>query len=164
MIKAPEIKILDKNAEYYGVPTSTLMENAGKAIADFIYKKLKPKNENIIIFCGTGNNGGDGFVAARYLLKNYNVTIFLVGKENDIKTDISKENFYKLKKMDIKIYQINSLKLIDKILSKNDIIIDSILGIGLKGSLSEPYIGLVNKINKSKKNNCFSGCTNRIWM
>jgi len=151
MISGTEIKVLDKNAEYHGVPTSILMENAGKGVADFIKKKIKPKVEDIIIFCGTGNNGGDGFVAARYLAENYNVTIFLIGKENDIKTEISKNNFKKLKKMEIKIYDINSLKLVDKILSKNNIIIDSILGIGLEGNLREPYLSLVNKINKAKK-------------
>lgn len=151
MLPVTEIKVLDINAEYQGVPTSVLMENAGKAVADFVNKKLKPRNKEILIFCGTGNNGGDGFVAARYLSENYNVTIFLVGKESDIKTVISKDNFKKLKKMKIKIYDIDSLKLVGKLLLKNNIIIDSILGIGLKGNLKEPYIGLVNKINNAKK-------------
>ena len=151
MISGTEIKVLDKNAEYHDVPTFTLMENAGKGVADFINKKLKIKNKNIIIFCGIGNNGGDGFVTARYLAENNNVTIFLIGKENDIKTDISKNNFKKLKKIKIKIYDIKSLKLVDKYLLKNNIIIDSILGIGLKGNLREPYLSLVKKINKAKK-------------
>jgi hydroxyethylthiazole kinase-like uncharacterized protein yjeF len=149
MISGTEIKVLDKNAEYHDVPTFTLMENAGKGVADFINKKLKIKNKNILIFCGIGNNGGDGFVTARYLSENNNVTIFLIGKENDIKTDISQNNFKKLKK--IKIYDIKSLKLVDKLLLKNNIIIDSILGIGLKGNLREPYLSLVKKINKAKK-------------
>jgi len=151
MISGTEIKVLDKNAEYHGVSTSTLMENAGRGVADFIFKKLKPKNKDIVIFCGTGNNGGDGFVAGRHLSENYNVTIFLIGKENDIKTSISKDSFKKLKKLKVKIYDINSLKQVDKIISKNDIIIDSILGIGLEGGLREPYKSLVYKINKSKK-------------
>ncbi len=151
MLSGTEIKVLDKNAEYHGVPTHILMENAGKGVADFIKKKLKIKNKDILIFCGIGNNGGDGFVTARYLAENNNVTIFLVGKENDIKTDISKNNFKKLKKMKNKIYDINSLKLADKFLLKNNIIVDSILGIGLEGNLREPYLSLVKKINKVKK-------------
>ncbi|MDH7507587.1 MAG: NAD(P)H-hydrate epimerase, partial [Candidatus Thermoplasmatota archaeon] len=122
MLPLTEIKVLDINAEYYGVPTSVLMENAGKAVADFVDKKLKPKNKEIIVFCGTGNNGGDGFVAARYLSLNHNVTVFLVGKKNDIKTVISKDNFKKLKKIKIKIYEIDSLKIVDKLLLKNNII------------------------------------------
>jgi len=139
MISGKEIKVLDKNAEFNGIPTINLMENAGKGIADFIINKLKPKGKNIIIFCGTGNNGGDGFVAARYLSKKYKVTIFITGTEKDIRTDISKLNFQKLKKIDIKIYNKNSMSKIEELLSKNNIIIDSMLGIGLSGDLREPY-------------------------
>src|SRR4030043_1693690 len=93
MLTGKEIHVLDINSEFYGVPTIKLMENAGKNIADFIDKKLKIKQKNIIVLCGTGNNGGDGFVAARYLSEKNNVTVFLLGKTNDIRTDISKKNF-----------------------------------------------------------------------
>lgn len=150
MITGKEVRVLDKNAEYRDVPTSTLMENAGKSIADFIIKKLKPKDKDIAIFCGTGNNGGDGFVAARYLAKDYAVTVFLAGKESDIGTDISKNNFKKLKKLKIKIYDVGSLRSVDKFLLKNNLIIDSLLGVGLAGSLREPYLTLVKKINSAK--------------
>ena len=143
--------MLDINSEYHGVPTSTLMENAGKGVTDFIVKKLHPKNKNILIFCGTGNNGGDGFVAARYLAKNYNLTVFIAGKENEIRTDISKDNYKKLKKLKIKIYDISSLKMVDKILQKTDVVVDSMLGVGLSGELREPYLSLVKKINSAKK-------------
>ena len=115
MISATEVKVLDKNAEFHSISTSILMENAGRGVADFVNKKLKPKNKDILFFCGIGNNGGDGFVAARYLAVNYNVTIFLLGKDKDIKTEISKDNFKKLKKTKIKIYDIDSLKIIDKL-------------------------------------------------
>ena len=73
---------------FYGVSTSFLMENAGKSVADFIIQELNPRqHRNILVCCGTGNNGGDGFVAARYLSKKYNTSVFLTGKEQDIKTD-----------------------------------------------------------------------------
>ena len=151
MISGSEIRVLDRNAEYHGVPTSRLMETAGRGVADFVIKKLRPKSDDILLFCGTGNNGGDGFVAARYLAEDYNVTVFLTGKENDIRTDISRDNFKKLKKSKIKIYDISSLKIVDKLLLKNNLVIDSILGIGLSGSLREPYLTLVKKINNAKK-------------
>ena len=94
MIEPKEIKVLDKNAEYYGIPTLKLMENAGKNTAEFIFKKINPqKNCKILFLCGTGNNGGDGFVAARYLSKKYMITVFLTGKPEEIKTKISKENY-----------------------------------------------------------------------
>ena len=116
MIPGKEIHVLDKNAEFRGVPTITLMEKAGKGVADFVIGELKSV-KNILFFCGTGNNGGDGFVAARYLSEKYKVEVFLTDKENEIKTDISKKNFEKLKKADVKIYDVNSLKNIDGIIS-----------------------------------------------
>ena len=146
MISEKEVKVLDKNSEYFGVPNSKLMENAGKGVADYIINVLKPKNKKIIVFCGTGNNGGDGFVAARYLAKKYKVSVFLTGK--DIKTDISKSNFNKLKKTDVKIY--TKLSEVDKLLLDNAIVIDSLLGIGLSGDLREPFNTIVKKINSTK--------------
>ena len=149
MISGKEIKVLDKNSEYYGVPTKNLMENAGKGVANFIIDKLKPKYKDILFFCGIGNNGGDGFVAARYLSDTYNVTIFLTGKKEEIKTDISNKNFKKLK--NVKICEKGSLNKIDELLKKNYLIIDSMLGIGLTGGLREPYLTLVKKINTLQK-------------
>lgn len=151
MITGKEINVLDKNAEFYGVPTIKLMENAGKQIADFIINKFKRDYNEILFFCGTGNNGGDGFVAARYLACKYNVSVFLTGKDKDIQTVISKDNFQKLKKTDnVKIYDIDSLNKIDELFLKNKIIVDSMLGIGLKGNLREPYSIIVKKINLVK--------------
>ena len=89
MINWEEIHVLDKNAEFYGVPTTKLMENAGKHVAKFISDQLRIVTKNILVLSGVGNNGGDGFVAARYLSKKYNVTVFLTGKEQDIKTELS---------------------------------------------------------------------------
>jgi NAD(P)H-hydrate epimerase len=149
MLSGKEVHVLDKNSEYYGVPTSRLMENAGKAVADFIIKNIKPSNKSVIVFCGTGNNGGDGFVAARYLHNKFKVSVFLTGKET--KTDIAKENLSKLKDLDIEIYTLDHLDKIDNLLTENDIIIDAMLGIGLLGDLREPFSLIVKKI-LTKKN------------
>ena len=93
MLKSSEVKVLDLNSEYFGTAASTLMENAGKNVANFIINKVKPNNKNILILCGTGNNGGDGLVAARYLKDKYNVNLFLIETLNDIKSEISKKKF-----------------------------------------------------------------------
>jgi NAD(P)H-hydrate epimerase len=154
MISSEEIKVLDKNSEYYGVPANLLMENAGKGIADFVNKTIKPKHKEILFFCGIGNNGGDGFVAARYLSNKYTITILLTGKKEEIKTDISKINFNKLK--NVKIFDIKSLNKIDKLIEKNYLIIDSMLGIGLSGALREPYLTIVKKINLIKNKDIVS--------
>jgi len=146
MITGSEVKVLDINSDFYGVSTINLMENAGKNVADFVMNKLKPKK--ILVFCGTGNNGGDGFVAARHLSKKFEVTVFLTGNPEDIKTDLSKKNFKRLK--NVKIYNITSLEKIDELLDEHDLIIDSMLGIGLSGDLREPYKTIVKKINSLK--------------
>ena len=147
MITGKEIKVLDQNADYYGVPTHKLMENAGKGIADYINNHLKPKNKKILILCGTGNNGGDGFVAARHLHPRYNLSVFLTGEEHNIITDISKHNFTRLKKNKIPIFTLKNLSQLDNLLKNHDIIIDSMLGIGLHGTLREPFHTIVKKIN-----------------
>ena len=152
MLTGKEIHVLDINSEFYGIPTIKLMENAGKNIADFIDKKLKLKQKNIIVFCGTGNNGGDGFVAARHLSEKNNVTVFLLGRTNDIRTDISKKNFEKIKNnKKIKIYNITNTSKIVDLISKNDVIIDAMLGIGLSGEIREPYYTIVKNINNTQK-------------
>ncbi len=144
--------MLDSNSEYFGVPTFELMENAGRGLADFIMKNIDSKN--ILFFCGTGNNGGDGFVAARYLSKKYNVSVFLTGKE--INTKVAQENFSKLKKTNAKIYTNDNLNKIDNLIDENEVIIDSMLGIGLTGSLRVPIDTIVKKINSYEKKTIIS--------
>ncbi|MFW6121827.1 MAG: NAD(P)H-hydrate dehydratase [Petrotogales bacterium] len=146
MISGREVKVADKNSEYFGIPSTQLMENAGKGIAEFVTDNLKSKN--ILFFCGTGNNGGDGFVAARYLSEKYNVSLYLIGKK--IKTKVAKNNFNKLKKTSVIIYANDHLNKVDDLLTETDLIIDSMLGIGLSGSLREPFHTIVNKINSQK--------------
>ncbi|MEF8879747.1 MAG: NAD(P)H-hydrate dehydratase [Candidatus Thermoplasmatota archaeon] len=152
MISGKEIKVIDLNSEFYGTPPDILMENAGKGLSGFIDKKIKNKKKKILFFCGTGNNGGDGLVAARYLSKKYNVTIFLLAEhEDEIKTEISQKNYIKLKKTSAEILNLSSKKMIDDLLSKNEAIVDSMLGIGITGKPREPYKTIVEKINQIKE-------------
>ena len=146
MIPFKEVHVLDKNAEYFGVPTIQLMENAGKSVAKEIKIKF-PEGKNITIFCGLGNNGGDGFVIARYLTKDFDVKVILLGKSENIKSEISKENYEKIKNL-VKIYEYDNIDLIK--FSEADLFIDSMLGIGITGKLKEPYLTCVNYINSLK--------------
>lgn len=146
MIEWNEVKVLDINSEFYRTKTSELMENAGKSVANFVINNFRIKN--ILVICGTGNNGGDGFVAARYLSRKFKVVVFLVGHVEEIKTVISKRNFNKLKH--VELYDIDSLNKIDKLLHESELIIDAMLGVGLVGELKEPYKTIVEKINSLK--------------
>ena len=150
MIQAKEVHVSDINSEYYGTPAKDLMENAGKGVANFLTKKIKPKEKNVLVICGKGNNGGDGLVASRYLSKKYNVSVLLLGHQKEIHSKIATDNYKKLKKTNAKIFDISHLDQIDDLIDTNQVIIDSMLGIGITGDLREPYKRIVKKINEQK--------------
>jgi hydroxyethylthiazole kinase-like uncharacterized protein yjeF len=152
MISEAETKVLDTNSEYFGVPAAQLMENAGKGVAEYIRQIIKDTQKNILVLCGNGNNGGDGFVTARYLTQHYTVSVFLANPT--IKTEIARRNFQKLQTHNAKIY--DSLHDLDQLLVDNAIIVDALLGIGLKGELKAPYATIVQQINKTKNKTIFS--------
>ena len=146
MLSIQQMQNFDKHAQnILGIPALILMENAGANAARIINEKLNLKNKNIIIFCGTGNNAGDGLVFARHAKKHgANVTILLIKPE--LRTDETKTNHNIIKNLNIPV--------ITTIKNQNyDIAIDAILGIGLKGSVKEPYkkaIETFNNLNCTK--------------
>src|SRR2546422_6889932 len=64
MISPAEMRVLDRNAQYFGLSILELMENAGKAVADVARSEFGAAGKNVLVLCGTGNNGGGGPVAA----------------------------------------------------------------------------------------------------
>ncbi|MEM4728158.1 MAG: NAD(P)H-hydrate dehydratase [Thermoplasmata archaeon] len=148
MIPFEEVSVLDRNAQYLGVPTSQLMENAGKAVAEAVMNKYQLKHKKVLVLCGTGRNGGDGFVAARYLRVHCDVTVVLLGDEKSITSDLVRLNFSKIRG---KVRTLISPSNIGEIISSSDIIIDAMLGVGISGKLREPYASVVKRLNASKK-------------
>lgn len=133
--------VYDNNAVYYGYPMEKLMENAGKGIADFLLTKFG-KNKKIGFFCGLGNNGGDGLVAARYLLNSNQPVVYLTGEKKDIKTPEAKKNWQKFKGE--KIEQIKA----PEIPNDFDIIVECLFGTGIKGEIKQPYKLIIEKLNQ----------------
>ncbi|TEU08578.1 NAD(P)H-hydrate epimerase, partial [Candidatus Bathyarchaeota archaeon] len=79
-ITSKEMKAVEMNAEYLGVSRIQLMENAGRAVAEAVMDRFKKKTK-VVIACGPGGNGGDGFVAARHLAgAGYPVEVLLLGR------------------------------------------------------------------------------------
>jgi ADP-dependent NAD(P)H-hydrate dehydratase / NAD(P)H-hydrate epimerase len=88
IVSAAEMREIDKvTSEQFHVPSLTLMENAGTAVADFVLSQY-PWARRIGVICGKGNNGGDGFVAARKLLDSgREVRILLLGEPSELRGD-----------------------------------------------------------------------------
>lgn len=149
-VTASEMKEIDRiTIEERGIPAERLMENAGKALADETMKMLK--SGRITVLAGYGNNGGDGLVAARYLLnKSYKVSVVFVGKPKSF-TPESNSNLERLLSMGSTPSSIFSKVDSERIFSggKPDIIIDAIFGIGIKGGLDEFYTTIIDRINSS---------------
>ncbi len=140
-----------------GIPGPVLMENAGRSCAEFILEKLKSKtNPAVCIFCGTGNNGGDGFVIARHLRNNgVNVSIAICGAQNKIAGD-AKINLEILEKLGQTFEQLDLAnpeikKQIQQFAGEAEIIVDAIFGTGLSGQLNEQYKRLIDAINNLQK-------------
>src|SRR4030066_2570551 len=90
LVSSIQMKNVDaKSIEVYNIRSLELMEKAGLGSAEACKKILsEPKGKKIFIFCGKGNNGGDGFVIGRYLAKwKYKVQFFLLGKKEEVKGD-----------------------------------------------------------------------------
>ncbi|UCD92983.1 MAG: NAD(P)H-hydrate dehydratase [Methanobacteriota archaeon] len=148
MLAYEEVKVLDINSEYHGVPTIRLMENAGQAVADVVRKKFDVVGKSVLVVCGTGNNGGDGFVAARYLNEHCTVRVVLAKRTEDIQTAIATKNFARIEdEMEI----VESASNLGNMIRSADVIVDALLGIGISGKLREPHRSIVKRINKSKK-------------
>src|SRR5882672_3225737 len=80
-----EMSEADRRTIASGVSGQTLMENAGAAVAEAVMAR-QPTGSKVAIVAGTGNNGGDGFVAARHLRQaGYRVTVYLIGRRDSIK-------------------------------------------------------------------------------
>ena len=141
-VNVAQMRVLDANSSWFGVPVSELMENAGRAVA----AEANKLGESFLVICGPGNNGGDGFAAARYLKAKPHVFYFWPPKGQE-----ASENFAKAK--NYHPVQITNLKNYDfgRALSMSDVVIDAIFGTGVKGKMPEPIRSIIQTINNSGK-------------
>src|SRR5207245_8033633 len=88
IVSAAEMREIDRvTSERFGVPSLTLMENAGTAVTDFVVSQY-PSAKRIGVICGKGNNGGDGFVAARKLHQaGKDVRVLLLSERTELRGD-----------------------------------------------------------------------------
>ncbi len=142
MISAHEMRALEDNCS---IPKIILMENAGRAVCNILNEKFNLKDKNILIVAYHGNNGGDGFVAARHLCDDAEVDVLFVGDEKKLKEE-ALANFRKIENNE----KIQFLSLESMDFSDYDVIIDAIFGTGIAGEIKDPLASLISNLSKAK--------------
>lgn len=147
-----EARELDRIAiEEFKIPSIALMENAGQRVAEHLLSYYQ--GGQIVICCGKGNNGGDGFVVARYLDNHHlPVHVLLFSDPKDL-TDDAKLNYYIANKsgLMLTIVDDNNFKsVISTILPTASWIVDALFGTGLQGKVGSPFDRVIQAINDLK--------------
>lgn len=156
LVTASEMQKMDRQTiESFGIPGRILMENAGLGATRFFLKQFKnASNEKIGIAAGRGNNGGDGFVIARYLAqKGMRVTVYLLSERQKVKGDAA-DNLNLLFPLKIPVVEIPDQKSFSshKTAMRHEAIwIDAILGTGLKSDVKGFFKKVIDFINASNK-------------
>lgn len=152
LVNNSEMQTIDKWAQHsLGIPGAVLMENAGRGSVEVLRRYFDLKNLDVLIVCGKGNNGGDGFVIARHLRNNNsNVKIILLGRGDELKGD-ALLNYKILKKSKTEIIEVNSIPKLRKIFQHLHpaCIIDAIFGTGFKGVPEGIFYEAIKLINES---------------
>ncbi len=130
MISPLDANVLDRNAEDLGISVRELMDNAGMALAGVVDSTGL---NNILFICGSGNNGGDGYVAYRYLSSKADIMAFK-GPKSILCKEVAEG-------IDVKPYSVD--------FSKYDLIVDCVLGTGISGKLKPDYVDYINAVNSS---------------
>jgi ADP-dependent NAD(P)H-hydrate dehydratase / NAD(P)H-hydrate epimerase len=151
VVTAAQAHALDTRArERYGVSALILMENAGRQVAQEALSRMKMR-KRVVVVCGKGNNGGDGFVASRHLLcAGVKPEIFLVGRAADVRKQAG-TNLGVLLALGQAITELNAqtFTVFKKAVCDNALVIDALLGVGLKGNVTGLYKEVIDMVNAS---------------
>ncbi len=153
ILTAAEMREVDRlTTERYRVPSLTLMENAGKSVAEFLQARFGDlAQRRVVVLCGKGNNGGDGFVAARHLLKmGARPAVILFADPREVKGDAS-TNLKRWKKASDNLVVIRSASAWHAsraALASADMIVDALLGTGLRGPAEGLLAEVMHDVNR----------------
>jgi hydroxyethylthiazole kinase-like uncharacterized protein yjeF len=139
---------LDRGAEEkYGIVPLMLMENAGLAVYNVIREEFGVEGRKFAIFCGPGNNGGDGLVVARKILSSGGFPrVYLMSSPEEYR-GIAKQNYEILDSLPVEISLVESVAAIRNRIVHSDAIVDGILGTGFRGELEGIYRETIEMIN-----------------
>lgn len=149
IVTSEQMRSLDGRAiNQRGIPALTLMENAGRAVADAAGRMVGTSPARpITIICGRGNNGGDGFVAARHLKeKGYEVQVYLGTAADDI-TGHARANLDRLADVGVKAEEVADPADVQPACRRSSLVVDALLGTGLQGKVRGLPGRLIEAIN-----------------
>ncbi len=155
IVSAAEMREIDRaTSERFGVPSITLMENAGSAVARFVLSDY-PQAERVGILCGKGNNGGDGFVVARKLVEaGRAVRVLLLCDPEELRGDAAamfQSMLQRLQPLKIAPLIVREASWLDSLdaaeIFAADVIVDAILGTGFRPPVSPLYAAAIGKMN-----------------
>ena len=150
-----QVREVDRRAiEEFGIPGVVLMENAGRAAAEVALKMLSESGgKSVLIACGTGNNGGDGWVIGRHLMNaGMSVAACLCGSEDRLTHDAA-IHYGVTKKMGLNTISVSSADDLDEVrptCERADLLIDALLGTGFRGEVRSPIAETIDLLNAAE--------------
>ena len=153
---AAEMRALDARAiDALGIPGPRLMEHAGRGAAALIAREWAPiRGKRVLVLCGKGNNGGDGFVVARHLkAKGARPRVLLAGLRNEVKGDAAQA----LGRWRGKVEEIRdeaAAATVTGAVAEADLVVDALLGTGLTGPVRGVVAQVIERLNRSAGSAC----------
>lgn len=157
LVTASEMREMDRRTiESFGIPGRILMENAGRGAADVLLRRFSSRDlQRIGIAAGRGNNGGDGFVIARYLAqKGLAVTVYLLATADQVQGEDAAANLALLSPLGVPVHEITDEDAVDlhkTTMGHQTHWVDAILGTGLKSDVRGLYRTVIEWLNHSGK-------------
>jgi NAD(P)H-hydrate epimerase len=156
ILTTAEMREVDRlTTERYGIPSLTLMENAGKSVADSIAARFRRlESRRIVVLCGKGNNGGDGFVAARHLAgAGVTPIVILVAGEDEIRGDAAtnRERWRKFGGETRVAHNAAGWQAAKAEANSADLIVDALLGTGVRGPVEGLLGEVIREVNRRER-------------
>ena len=151
LVTAKQMRAVDSEAiKGRGIPGVELMEKAGRGTAEYAKALLggDVSGKGVVVFCGKGNNGGDGFVIGRYLHAwGASVELYLCGKRGELKGD-ALANYERVAESNLPVVELLSEESIPD-MSGQDLLVDAVFGTGFKGDIRGPISSCIERMNSS---------------
>jgi hydroxyethylthiazole kinase-like uncharacterized protein yjeF len=149
---ADEIRLMDRQAiDNLGITEEILMENAGLAAFSLLRSKIGVRGRKFTIFCGSGNNGGDGLVLARLIHSGGGLVKVFLLSDSDKYKGAAKTNYGIITRLPVEMVKLKNASTVKKDLAHCDVVVDAILGTGLDRSVTGLVTEMITLINGSKK-------------